>query len=120
MGEGGGAGLAAREGRGLSDGEARPLLVGHVHGPIDAAVTDQIIAESRGNPLALLELPRTWEAASLAGGFGLPAGQPVAGKIEHSYVQRLRLLPADTQLLALTAAAEPLGDPMLLRRAAGA
>ena len=114
------AGLPALEIRGLSDGDARPLLLGHVHGPIDAAVTDQIVAESRGNPLALLELPRTWDAAGLAGGFGLPASQPVAGKIEHSYVQRLQLLPADTRLLVLTAAAEPLGDPVLLRRAAGA
>jgi AAA ATPase domain len=113
-------GLPALEIRGLSGGDARPLLLRHVHGPIDAAVADQMIAESHGNPLALLELPRTWRAADLAGGFGLPAGQPVAGKIEHSYVQRLRLLPADTQLLVLTAAAEPLGDPELLRRAAGA
>src|SRR6516162_11343702 len=114
------AGLPALEIRGLSDGDARPLLLAHVHGPIDAAVTEQIIAESHGNPLALLELPRTWQAAELAGGFGLPAGQPVAGKIERSYVQRLRLLQADTQLLVLTAAAEPLGDPVLLRRAARA
>src|SRR5262249_47164121 len=82
--------------------------------------TDQIIAESHGNPLALLELPRTWSSADLAGGFGLPAGQPVAGKIEHSYVQRLRLLPAETQLPVLAAAAEPPGDPVLLRPAAGA
>ncbi|HYX59173.1 MAG TPA: ATP-binding protein, partial [Streptosporangiaceae bacterium] len=114
------AGLPALEIRGLSDDDARPLLLGRVHGPIDAAVADQIIAESHGNPLALLELPRTWQAAGLAGGFGLPAGQPVASKVEHSYVQRLQLLPADTQLLVLTAAAEPLGDPVLLRRAAGA
>ena len=120
IGDGVLARLPALEIRGLSDGDARPLLLGHVHGPIDAAVTDQIIAESRGNPLALLELPRTWQAAGFAGGFGLPAGQPVAGKIEHSYIQRLRLLPADTQLLVLTAAAEPLGDPVLLRRAVGA
>ncbi len=114
------AGLPALPIGGLSDSDARPLLLGNVHGPIDAAVTDQIIAESHGNPLALLELPRTWDAADLAGGFGLPGSQPVAGKIEHSYVQRLRLLPADTRLLVLTAAAEPLGDPVLLRRAAGA
>ena len=120
IGDGVLGGLPALEIRGLSDGDARPLLLGHVHGPIDAAVIDQIIAESHGNPLALLELPRTWQAAGLAGGFGLPASQPVAGKIEHSYVQRLRLLPADTQLLVLTAAAEPLGDRVLLRRAVGA
>src|SRR6516165_749559 len=120
IGDGVLAGLPSLEIGGLSDGDARPLLLRHVPGPIDAAVTDQIIAESHGNPLALLELPRTWQTAELAGGFGLPAGQPVAGKIEHSYIQRLRLLPADTQLLVLTAAAEPLGDPILLRRAADA
>ncbi|HEV2258750.1 MAG TPA: LuxR family transcriptional regulator [Streptosporangiaceae bacterium] len=114
------AGLPALEIRGLSDGDARPLLLGSVHGPLDVPVADRILAESHGNPLALLELPRTWQPADLAGGFGLPGSRPVASKIEHSYIQRLRLLPADTQLLLLTAAAEPLGDPVLLRRAAGA
>jgi DNA-binding CsgD family transcriptional regulator len=104
--------------RGLTDADARTLLLRNVHGPLDTAVTDRIVAESRGNPLALLELPRTWPAAELAGGFGLPDSRPVAGRIEQSYVQRLMLLPSDTQLLALAAAAEPLGDPALLRRAA--
>ena len=75
--------------------------------------------ESHGNPLALLELPRTWNVAGLAGGFGLPSSQPVAGRIEQSYIRRLQLLPSDTQLLVLTAAAEPLGDLVLLHRAAG-
>ena len=82
----------------------------NVYGPLDAAVCDQIVSESHGNPLALLELPRTWSAADLAGGFGLPGSQPVASKIEQSYVRRLRLLPSDTQLLVLAAAAEPVGD----------
>ena len=113
------AGLPELDIRGLSDGDARALLLNHVPGPIDDAVTDQIIAESHGNPLALLELPRTWQAAELAGGFGLPTGQPVAGKIESSYVKRLRLLPPDTQLLVLAAAADPVGDPALIRRAVG-
>ncbi len=103
----------------LSDSDAR-LLLGSVHIPLDTAIADRIIAESHGNPLALLELPRTWGAAGLAAGFGLPGGRPVPGKIESSYVQRLLQLPADTQLLVLTAAAEPLGDLALLRRAAGA
>jgi DNA-binding CsgD family transcriptional regulator len=120
IGDGVLAGLPALDIRGLSDGDARSLLLSHVHGPIDAAVTDQIIAESHGNPLALLVLPRTWQAADLAGGFGLPAGRPITGKIEHSYAQRLRQLPADTQLLVLTAAADPLGDPVLLGHAAAA
>ena len=104
--------------RGLGDTDARALLLDNLHSPLDAAVSDQIIAESHGNPLALLELPRTWSSAELAGGFGLPDSHPVAGKIEQSYVRRLRLLPPDTRLLLLVAAAEPLGDPLLLQRAA--
>jgi hypothetical protein len=112
------AGLPELPIRGLGDSDARALLLDNVHGPLDVAVCDQIVTESHGNPLALLELPRTWNAAALAGGFGLPGSQPVAGKIEQSYVRRLRLLPADTQLLVLAAAAEPLGDPVLFHRAA--
>lgn len=112
------AGMPVLPVRGLTEADARTLLLAHVHGPLDAAVTDRIVAESHGNPLALLELPRTWTAAELAGGFGPPASRPVAGRIEQSYVHRLALLPSDTRLLVLTAAAEPLGDPALLRRAA--
>jgi len=103
----------------LGDSDARALLLANVPGPLDAAVCDQIIKESHGNPLALLELPRTWNVAGLAGGFGLPDGHPVAGKIEQSYIRRLQVLPSDTRLLVLTAAAEPLGDLVLLHRAAG-
>lgn len=101
----------------LADGDARKLLLENVHGPLDAAVCEQIITESHGNPLALLELPRTWNSAELAGGFGIPAS-PVAGKIEQSYARRLQLLPFDSQLFVLIAAAEPLGDPVLLHGAA--
>jgi len=104
--------------RGLGASDARALLLANVPGPLDARVCAQIVKESRGNPLALLELPRTWDVAGLAGGFGLPGSEPVAGRIEQSYVRLLRLLPADTRLLILTAAAEPLGDPVLLHRAA--
>src|SRR4029077_10294635 len=103
----------------LGDSDARALLLANVPGPLDAAVCDQIITDSHANPLALLERPRTWNVAGLAGGFGLPSSHPVAGRIEQSYVRRLRLLPSDTQLLVLTAAAEPLGDRVLLHRAAG-
>jgi hypothetical protein len=112
------AGLPALAIGGLGDSDARALLLDNVHGPLDVAVCDQIVTESHGNPLALLELPRAWNDAALAGGFGLPGSQPMAGKIEQSYVRRLRLLPADTQLLVLAAAAEPLGDPVLFHRAA--
>jgi DNA-binding CsgD family transcriptional regulator len=111
------AGLPTLPVGGLRDDDARRLLLGAVHGPLDAAIVEQIIAESHGNPLALLELPRTWTAAGYGGGYGLPGSRPVAGKIEQSFARRLELLPPDTQLLVLTAAAEPLGDLALLRRA---
>jgi DNA-binding CsgD family transcriptional regulator len=104
--------------RGLNDRDARALLLDNVHGRLDAAVCDQIVTESHGNPLALLELARRWSAADLAGGFGLPNGQAALSTIEESYAKRLRQLPSDTQLLVLAAAAEPLGDALLLHRAA--
>ena len=102
---------------GLADDDARALLLSNVHGPIDAAVCDQIVAESRGNPLALVELPRTWATAGVAGGYGIPDSNPVATKIEQSYERRLLRLPLETQLLVLAASAESLGDPALLHSA---
>jgi DNA-binding CsgD family transcriptional regulator len=90
---------------------------------MDERVRERIVAETRGNPLALLELPRGLSPAQLAGGFGLPTvladARSVSGRIEESFLRRLQILPADTQLLVLIAAAEPLGDPALLWRAAG-
>jgi DNA-binding CsgD family transcriptional regulator len=118
IGDGVLAGLPALPVDGLGDGDARTLLLQNLPGPVDAAVCEQIIVESHGNPLALLELPRTWNTAELAGGFGIPARQPVGSKIEQSFAKRLRLLPAATQLFVLAAAAEPLGDPLLLHRTA--
>jgi DNA-binding CsgD family transcriptional regulator len=103
---------------GLGDRDALALLLESLHGPVDAAVSRRIVAESHGNPLALVEFPRTWGVAELAGGFGLPDGLPVTGRIEDSYRRRLHRLPSDTQLLVLAAAAEPVGDPVLLQRAA--
>lgn len=104
---------------GLRDSDARALLLEHLQGSFDAAVCDQIVSESHGNPLALLELPRSWNLADLAGGFGLPARHPVVSRIEQSYAKRLVVLPTDTRLLVLAAAAEPVGDPVLLQRAVG-
>ncbi|MGH3782636.1 MAG: hypothetical protein ACRDRO_18945 [Pseudonocardiaceae bacterium] len=93
--------------RGLRDCDAGSLLLAALHGPLDPSVRDRIVAESHGNPLALLELPRAWSAAEFAGGFGLPDSQPLASLIEQAYVRRLKSLPAETQLLVLAAAAEP-------------
>jgi len=81
-------------------------------------VRDRIVAETRGNPLALLELPRGRTPAELAGGFGLSGGPAVPGRIEQSFRERLAPLPPSTRLLLLVAAAEPTGDPVLVWRAA--
>jgi hypothetical protein len=93
------------------------LLSTAVPGRLDAGVRDRILAEARGNPLALLELPRGTTPAELAGGFGLPDPRSLTNRFEHSFLQRVQALPRDTRLL-LTAAAEPLGDASLLQRAA--
>ena len=103
---------------GLGDSDARALLLDNLYGPVDAAVCDQIVAESRGNPLALLELPRGLSAAELAGGFGLPAAGDVHGQLAEHYLRRVTALPAATQRLMLLAAADPVGDATLLWRAA--
>jgi DNA-binding CsgD family transcriptional regulator len=103
---------------GLSDGDARSLLASAIPGRLDERVRDQIVAETRGNPLALLELPRGLTAAELAGGFGLPDARPLASRVEETFVQRIQALPRETQRLLLLAAAEPVGDVSLLWRAA--
>ena len=87
--------------------------------PLDERVRERIVAETRGNPLALLELPRGLTPAELAGGFGLPDAPGLSGRIEDSFRGGLAGLPADTQRLLLVAAAEPVGDPVLVWRAAG-
>jgi DNA-binding CsgD family transcriptional regulator len=104
--------------RGLADSDARVLLASAMPGRLDERVRDQIVAETRGNPLALLELPRGLTPAELAGGFGLPDARPLASRVEETFVQRVRSLPRETQQLLLLAAAEPVGDVSLLWRAA--
>ncbi|MGP3919782.1 AAA family ATPase [Nonomuraea sp. 10N515B] len=102
----------------LSDSDARALLDSVIPGRLDERVRDRIVAETRGNPLALLELPRGLTPAELAGGFGRPDARPLASQIEQSFLRRIRSLPAETQQLLLIAAAEPVGDVTVLTRAA--
>jgi DNA-binding CsgD family transcriptional regulator len=102
---------------GLPKSDARELLRSAIPGPLDDAVREQLVAETRGNPLALLELPRGLSPAQFAGGFGLPGS--LSGRIEHSFLRRLAGLPAGTRQLLLLAAAEPVGDPVLVWSAAG-
>lgn len=102
----------------LSIGDARALLDSVVVGPIDDRVRDRIVAETRGIPLALLEVPRNISASELAGGFWDPGVRPSAGQIEEGFVRRISALPADTRRLLLVAAAEPVGDAALFLRVA--
>ena len=102
----------------LADRDARALLDSVYPGRLDERVRDRIVAETRGNPLALLELPRGATAGEMAGGFALPGTGPLAGQIEQGFLTRVRSLPVPTQRMLLTAAAEPLGDAVLLQRAA--
>jgi DNA-binding CsgD family transcriptional regulator len=104
---------------GLRNRDALALLGSAVRVPLDERVRERIVAETRGNPLALLELPHGLTPAQLAGGFGLPDTPGLSGRIEDSFRRRLAELPADTQRLLLVAAAEPVGDPVLVWRAAG-
>ena len=103
---------------GLSDSEARALLGSALPGRLDERVRDLIIAESGGNPLALLELPRAATTAELAGGFGSAGSTPVASRIGQSFLGRIAALPRATIRLLLLVAAEPTGDPAMLWRAA--
>ena len=101
---------------GLSKADAGRLLDSVIKGPMDPRIRDRIIAETRGNPLALLELPRAWTTAELADRFA--QSDPLISRIEEGFIRRLSTLPDDTQRLLVTAAAEPFGDATLLWRAA--
>jgi hypothetical protein len=112
------AGLPELLVEGLRHADARALFDAVLTGPLDARVRDRILAETGGNPLALLELPRGLTPAELAGGFALPDAMPLSERIEENFRRRLDALPADTRVLLLVAAADPVGDPVLVWRAA--
>jgi DNA-binding CsgD family transcriptional regulator len=112
------AGLPELRLDGLGETDARTLLAAVVPTPLDGEVRNRIVAEARGNPLALLELPRGAQPARLAGGFELPDALGVPRRIEEVYRRRSDRLPAQTQSLLLVAAAEPTGEVPLLWRAA--
>jgi DNA-binding CsgD family transcriptional regulator len=101
---------------GLRDGDAQELLSSVISGPLDARVRDRIVAETRGNPLALIELPRG--VPGFPDAPGAPGVPGLSGRIEDSFRRRLEVLPAATQRLMLVAAAEPAGEPALVWRAA--
>src|SRR5215203_3718927 len=99
---------------GLRDAEARAVLREGLHAPLDPAVVDRIVAETHGNPLGLLELPRAMTPEELAGGFGLPSTMSMSGRIEAGFIRRIADLPTPAQRLLLVAAAEPVGDALVV------
>jgi DNA-binding CsgD family transcriptional regulator/tetratricopeptide (TPR) repeat protein len=103
---------------GLDDRDARTLLASAVPALRDERVRDRILAEARGNPLALLELPAELTSTELGEWSGVPERESRSGPVEEAYVRRLRALPAPTQQFLLLAAIEPVGDPTVLWRAA--
>ena len=111
-------GLPELELAGLPVSEARALLRLATPSRLDQRIRDRIVVETRGNPLALLELPRGLTVTQMAGGFGLLQAGTLPGHIEQSFLKRIEALPADARLLLLVAAAEPIGDPALVWRAA--
>src|SRR5580704_16612127 len=113
------AGLPELVVEGLSEDDARRLLESVLPGPLDERVRDRVIAETHGNPLALLELPRGLTSVQLMGGFGVGSAVPLDGRIEESFARQLEALPAQTRRLVQLAAADPTGDPVLVWRAAG-
>jgi len=112
------AGLPELVVEGIPNDDARLLLASGIQGRLDNQVLDRIIAEMRGNPLALLELPRGLTPAELAGGFALPKPTPLTARIEESFLRQLQPLPVETRRLLLAAAVDPVGDVTLLWRAA--
>jgi DNA-binding CsgD family transcriptional regulator len=112
------AGLEVLTVEGLSDAESRALLASSLHGTLDEQVRERLLAEAQGNPLALTELPRAMAPGELAGGYGLPHAAQLSRRLEESFVRRFERLPPATRTLLLVAAAEPVGEPMLLWRAA--
>jgi DNA-binding CsgD family transcriptional regulator len=103
---------------GLPEAFARELLASVIPAPLDEPVRDRILAETRGNPLALLELAPGLTATELAGGFGLLGTRGLPDRIEESFVRRIGMLSGDARQLLVVAAAEPVGDSLLLWRAA--
>src|SRR5207244_2796980 len=106
-------GLPELQLHGLGEEDARTLLMSAVRVRLDERVRDRIVSETRGNPLALVDLPRSMSAADLAGGFELLPASDLPRHLEHHYLQLAGELPEATQRLLLLAAAEPIGDATL-------
>ena len=112
------AGLSQLPVEALGTADARKLLDAELSAPLDDWVRDQLVAETGGNPLALLEWPRALTTQQWSGGFGLPIAVQLPGGVAQGFRRRLQALPEPSRRLLLIAAADPLGDAGLVWRAA--
>jgi hypothetical protein len=111
------AGLPELRLAGLAEKDARALLAAAAGTRLGRPVADQVIAETGGNPLALIEIGRQLADGGLDGDPFLSGPLPLGRRLEQRYLREVRELPAATQSLLLAAAADPTGDPGLLARA---
>ena len=102
----------------LPDDEARELLASVAAGSLDQRTRERIVLESRGNPLALVELGGELTPAQLAGSSRLPEPLPLSRRLEERFLSRVRTLPQQAQTLLLLASAQQFGQPGQLWRAA--
>jgi DNA-binding CsgD family transcriptional regulator len=103
---------------GLPDAEARELLSSVAGGALNAQVVDRILADTRNNPLALVELGTQYTADQLSGRAGRPEPLPLGQRLQEHFLRQVRSLPPDAQAFALLAAADPGGERGRLWRAA--
>ncbi|QRP43152.1 helix-turn-helix transcriptional regulator [Amycolatopsis sp. FDAARGOS 1241] len=102
----------------LAEEAAYALLTTVLPQLLDQRVRRRMVAEARGNPVALAGLQLVFTHTDLSGGFGPAAVRPIVDQRERAFARRIRELPWPTRRLLLLAAAEPTGDPALLWRAA--
>ena len=101
---------------GLNETDAQALLTTAIVTPLDERVRARVLAETNGNPLALLELPRWLTPTELMLG-PVPTSTTLISRLEQGFLRQLEPLPEQTRRLLLVAAAEPLGSAELLWRA---
>ena len=101
---------------GLDDEAARMLL--SRAGDAAPFVVERLIEQSRGNALALVELPSALSKAQLAGQEPLSETLPLTRQVESVFLERVRRLPRGSQRVLLLAAAVDAEDAALVDRAA--
>lgn len=102
------------------DSQAAGNLVDAAFPSLASPVRSRVLAESAGNPLALLELPESFSVPERAAEQGLPDVLPLGRKLQAAFAARLAQLPEPARELLLLAALDGTGDLLILHDASGA